>query len=530
MRDAPAGLPLQVKLPVALTGLLVLVIGGLGWAAYGAMRRSAFTTADQRLESVTTQVAALLQAGNVQRTTAMRAAAAYPELRAALLSPGSTTRAAASAALEHLLARDTLRVSMQLLDTAGTPVVVAGRSTPSADTSVVGAFRDVIPTPDGAALGPFRPLDGGLAYSVAAAVAADGVRRGYVVAWQRVTATPQAARQFAQLIGPDAALLIGDVTGVTWTDLSTVVDGPPVDVASRSGLLEYQRPRGAYLARVAGVAGTPWLVVIEFPRDRVLGPVQAFQSRFAATALVVLAAAAAGSWWFTRRLTRPLAQITDAAAAAAAGGPLVSVPVHRTDEIGRLAGAFNIMARRVEERERAEARFRAAVEAAPVGAIMVDADGTIVLVNVQIERMFGYPRDHLLGQPIELLVPAASRAKHPEFRTQYVAHPQTRAMGAGRDLYGVRRDGTQFPVEIGLNPLEMPEGLRVLATVVDISARKRVETRLRVVVESSPNGIVMVDGQGTIVLVNRETERLFGYDREELLGQPIELLADPHDC
>lgn len=172
-----------------------------------------------------------------------------------------------------------------------------------------------------------------------------------------------------------------------------------------------------------------------------------------------------------------------------------------------------------------EDRFRLAVESSPSGMVMVDRDGKIVLVNREIERLFGYRREELLGQPIERLVPFGARERHPKFRSEFYAAPQSRAMGAGRDLFGRRKDGSEIPVEIGLNPIETDEGLFVLASVVDISARKRAEARFRVVVEASPNGIVMVDREGAIVLVNRETERLFGYARDELLGKPIDMLV-----
>jgi len=126
-----------------------------------------------------------------------------------------------------------------------------------------------------------------------------------------------------------------------------------------------------------------------------------------------------------------------------------------------------------------EARFRAMVESVPHGVVMVDGSGEIVFVNRQTERLFGYAREALLGQPIERIVPTRFRERHPEFRATYFADPQARAMGAGRDLFGRRKDGTEIPVEIGLNPIETDEGLFVLAAVVDISARKRAEEELR---------------------------------------------------
>src|SRR5438477_552520 len=135
--------------------------------------------------------------------------------------------------------------------------------------------------------------------------------------------------------------------------------------------------------------------------------------------------------------------------------------------------------RAVAERTRGDDRFRAAVESAPNGMVMVDRAGKIVLVNREIERLFGYGREELLGHPIERLVPHRLRERHPGLRTTFFEHPQTRAMGAGRDLFGVRKDGVEFAVEIGLNPIETDEGLFVLASVVDITERKRAETELR---------------------------------------------------
>ncbi len=126
-----------------------------------------------------------------------------------------------------------------------------------------------------------------------------------------------------------------------------------------------------------------------------------------------------------------------------------------------------------------EERLRLIVEAAPSGMIMVDEIGRVVLVNSQIERMFGYSREELLGQSIDMLVPTAVRDKHPCHRAQFFADPKARAMGVGRDLYGQRKNGSELPVEIGLNPL-MTNGERfVLASIVDITERKHSEAILQ---------------------------------------------------
>jgi PAS domain S-box-containing protein len=131
------------------------------------------------------------------------------------------------------------------------------------------------------------------------------------------------------------------------------------------------------------------------------------------------------------------------------------------------------------ERRQAEDRFRLVVESAPNGIVMIDRTGRIVLVNSETERLFGYQRGELRGQSIEVLVPQRFQAAHPAHRAGFFTNPRPRAMGAGRDLFGLRKDGSEVPVEIGLSPLKTEQGTFVLASIVDITARKRAEDELR---------------------------------------------------
>jgi PAS domain S-box-containing protein len=123
-------------------------------------------------------------------------------------------------------------------------------------------------------------------------------------------------------------------------------------------------------------------------------------------------------------------------------------------------------------------RLTAIIECSPTAMIMVDGAGLIVLVNAETEKLFGYQRSEMLGKEVEELVPQRFRARHPQLRGRFFAAPEARRMGAGRDLYGLRRDGSEFPVEIGLNPVQTDDGLFVLSAIVDITERKRLETAL----------------------------------------------------
>jgi PAS domain S-box-containing protein len=187
------------------------------------------------------------------------------------------------------------------------------------------------------------------------------------------------------------------------------------------------------------------------------------------------------------------------------------------------------------------------LEALPDAVVAVDRDGTIIHANSQAQELFGYERDELIGQKVEMLVPETYRSQHHQHRETFARTPKTRRMGAELDLYGRRRNGSQFPVEISLSPVSTEKGTLVLSAIRDISDRKRIaeelrraneelhrrtneqlgesRSRLASIIDSSEDAILSKDLNGMITSWNKGAERIYGYSPEEVVGKHIALLT-----
>jgi len=181
--------------------------------------------------------------------------------------------------------------------------------------------------------------------------------------------------------------------------------------------------------------------------------------------------------------------------------------------------------------------FRRLLETQAEAIVIVDGDGEIVIVNEQAERMFGYRREALLGQRVELLVPARLRAGHVGKRDHYSAHPHTRPMGAGFDVLAQRHDGSEFPAEVSLSTLETEDGILTTSRICDITARKQAEAalqqaeeRFRLAFDCAPIGMAMVALDGVLTQVNQALCEIIGYAEGDLVGSYAGRFTHPNDA
>lgn len=300
---------LEWKLPLAIFSVLLVVLGTFVVIARLTVRRSALEAADERLRNLTTQLAELLQAEAPGAIGGLKAVAQRPEIAAYLAAPDSSRRASAIQGIQASSPQARVAAA-ELWDVDGHRILAIG------DTSSLpgeGLLASVTGR-DSGAVGPFLTAGDSLVLPTIVPVLAAGDRVGYLVEWRYISTSPQEREGMLQLIGQKSAFIMGSPSTGIWTDRASIVPPPPVDLEAMGTITSYERPgAGGRRAMAAPVAGTPWVVVIEFDEGSVLAPAKRFVTQTILMALGLLLAGLLGVWLIVHRMTRPLRQLTGAA-------------------------------------------------------------------------------------------------------------------------------------------------------------------------------------------------------------------------
>jgi signal transduction histidine kinase/ActR/RegA family two-component response regulator len=342
----------KYRLPILIGTLLATVIIACTWASYRAVKASALDVGRERLQNLTQQLSTLLQQSAANILTKTASVANEPAIRAFVKSPETSAQADVQKLLQQFTApQDANSIRVELWNAQGKLLLV----TPSSETTPFGdltnEFKQTASEPFKSA-GTIRQLNDTICFPAIAAIKSDdGKVAGYLVRWRKLSASTDTRRQMTRLLGTSATLYLGNHDNDTWTDLANIVAPPAVNVRAKEDIFTYQRGTDVIgLARP--IAGTPWVVLVEFPDDVVLKPVSGFMARMIVIGIFLFVMGVAGAFVVSRRITSPLYQLTAGATAISQGDHSRSVDIQQNDEVGQLAKAFNTMVEKLRDSQR----------------------------------------------------------------------------------------------------------------------------------------------------------------------------------
>ena len=347
-------LSIKYRLPLLMATLLIGAILATTWAAYRAVRESALAAGRERLTNLTQQLASLSQQSSGVLLGKTFTAANDPAIRAFLHSPSSSSRPAAIGVLQQFSStQDPSSLQVELWNEKPSLVLSWPDGATQQPSDLKSEFTRCAAEPF-KTLGVIRIVGDTPAYPATVAVKDEtGKVIGYLVRWRRVTATTEARAQLRELLGSEAALYLGNTQGDIWTDLAKIVPKPPVALAPNQEVAHYTRDGNSVMALGRPISGTPWSVIVEFSDRAFLTHATGFLRRMTLIGSALLLIGLGFAFALSRSITRPLHALTQAVSGIGAENYSCEVDTKRSDELGVLARAFNVMTARVRNSQHA---------------------------------------------------------------------------------------------------------------------------------------------------------------------------------
>jgi signal transduction histidine kinase len=342
-KSALRGLSIQQRVPLLICILLICAMVTFSWISYIGVKKASMKSGYDRLNTLTDQLSTMLSQSMQNNITTTRTAASTPEIKQCLLTLEPHTCTDALVQLDKIR-HDTTTVMVQLLDVRLREILHSSRK--AIETRVnFDSLNSFHAAKDTGAIGKIYPFKDSMYYATTIPVTDNKATIGYIVKWRSINSTPDALERLSQLLGAKAKLYLANVDRSLWTDMVKPISNPiPEKADFRSNTYEYSHGKGnSVIAAEKPIRNTPWLILIEFSEKTVLEPATTYLQWIILIASILVGIGIFITWILSRNITRPLNKLTEAASIIASGNDSPAVAIHRRDEVGKLARAFNAM-------------------------------------------------------------------------------------------------------------------------------------------------------------------------------------------
>ncbi|HEV8287157.1 MAG TPA: PAS domain S-box protein [Chitinophagaceae bacterium] len=479
MKPPFSRLSIRQRLPLLICLLLVIIILIYGFTSYIGVKKAALKTGYDRLKTLTEQLSTMLSGNTRTFISTTHTAANKPAIKKYILSNGKDSADEVSKLLNELR-KDTVNVQVELRNLDKIQIFNSAKEGVNINVSLDSLlFIKSYAKLDSGRVGKLYAIGNLIYYPTMATITEQNKLIGYLIRWRRMTATPKALEQLSQLIGTGAKLYIGNADGKLWTDMMKPVSAPPVYKQHKSGITEYARSKDSpVIASMHPIANSKWLVVVELSKKKITEHASRFLYWLIIVGVILLIVGIFIAWLMSRNISDPLRNLTTAASAIAAGNYSSLVQVNRSDELGKLALAFNTMTSQVKKSqdalEKKAQKYKLLFEKNPMPMWIISKSTLDVIdVNEAAISHYGYSREEFLKLNAKELRPEEDIEKYLEHTSKAIQG--TTRSGTWRHK---KKDGTIIMVDVIADDIIFKDNPARLILANDVTEKLKAEAEL----------------------------------------------------